>query len=71
MTSDGSNVSGLVGGPTERGYFRPDIEGLRAVAVLGVLLFHAGLPGSPDSTAIWAPTGMIGGAGPHAASAGV
>jgi peptidoglycan/LPS O-acetylase OafA/YrhL len=47
MTSDASNVSGLVGGPTERGYFRPDIEGLRAVAVIGVLLFHAGLPGAP------------------------
>lgn len=25
--------------------FRPDIEGLRAVAVLGVVLFHAGVPG--------------------------
>ncbi|OMC33987.1 acyltransferase [Mycobacterium sp. GA-1841] len=25
--------------------FRPDIEGLRAVAVLAVVLFHAGLPG--------------------------
>jgi peptidoglycan/LPS O-acetylase OafA/YrhL len=47
MTSDGSNVSGLVGGPTERGYFRPDIEGLRAVAVLGVVLFHAAIPGAP------------------------
>src|SRR3954469_10738823 len=47
MTSDGPDVSGLVGGPTERGYFRPDIEGLRAVAVLGVLLFHAGVPRIP------------------------
>lgn len=26
-------------------YFRPDIEGLRAVAVLAVVLFHADLPG--------------------------
>ena len=26
-------------------HFRPDIEGLRAVAVLAVVLFHAGLPG--------------------------
>ena len=25
--------------------FRPDIEGLRAVAVLAVVLFHAGVPG--------------------------
>lgn len=28
-----------------RKQFRPDIEGLRAVAVLAVVLFHAGLPG--------------------------
>lgn len=27
------------------GTFRPDIEGLRAVAVLAVVLFHAGVPG--------------------------
>ena len=33
--------------PDERGYFRPDIEGLRAVAVIGVLLYHAGVPGFP------------------------
>jgi peptidoglycan/LPS O-acetylase OafA/YrhL len=32
-------------GPDGRGEFRADIEGLRAVAVLGVVLFHAGLPG--------------------------
>jgi peptidoglycan/LPS O-acetylase OafA/YrhL len=30
---------------TEQSKFRPDIEGLRAVAVLAVVLFHAGLPG--------------------------
>jgi peptidoglycan/LPS O-acetylase OafA/YrhL len=30
---------------TERSRFRPDIEGLRAVAVLGVVLFHADVPG--------------------------
>ena len=29
------------------GKFRPDIEGLRAVAVLAVVLFHADLPGLP------------------------
>lgn len=27
--------------------FRPDIEGLRALAVLAVVLFHAGVPGLP------------------------
>jgi peptidoglycan/LPS O-acetylase OafA/YrhL len=30
-----------------RSDFRPDIEGLRAVAVLAVVLFHAGVPGLP------------------------
>ena len=30
---------------TERSGFRPDIEGLRAVAVVGVVLFHAVVPG--------------------------
>ena len=31
----------------KRAGFRPDIEGLRAVAVLAVVLFHAGVPGVP------------------------
>jgi peptidoglycan/LPS O-acetylase OafA/YrhL len=30
-----------------RSGFRPDIEGLRAVAVLAVVLFHAGVSGLP------------------------
>jgi peptidoglycan/LPS O-acetylase OafA/YrhL len=33
-----------VGGKDQAG-FRPDIEGLRAVAVVAVVLFHAGVPG--------------------------
>ncbi|MBO0866800.1 MAG: acyltransferase, partial [Mycobacterium sp.] len=32
-------------GRTPQAGFRADIEGLRAVAVLAVVLFHAGLPG--------------------------
>jgi peptidoglycan/LPS O-acetylase OafA/YrhL len=36
-----------VGGTGARTGFRPDIEGLRAVAVLAVVLFHAGVPGLP------------------------
>jgi len=34
-----------VGRAAQRPGFRPDIEGLRAVAVLAVVLFHAGVPG--------------------------
>nr|WP_232320531.1 acyltransferase family protein [Rhodococcus sp. WMMA185] len=37
-------MAGSVRAPAEQG-FRPDIEGLRAVAVLAVVLFHAGVPG--------------------------
>ena len=35
-----------------KGSFRPDVEGLRAVAVGCVLLYHAGVP--------WAPGGYVG-----------
>ncbi len=41
-------VSPLHGVQGQRGHqagFRPDIEGLRSVAVLAVVLFHAGVPG--------------------------
>lgn len=45
--------SGTESGPSpHRSAFRPDIEGLRAVAVLAVLAFHAGLP--------WATGGFVG-----------
>ena len=40
--ADGSAVRSPVRAP---GRFRGDIEGLRAVAVLAVVLFHAGVPG--------------------------
>ncbi|QES52854.1 acyltransferase [Streptomyces venezuelae] len=39
--------SGNESGPSpHRSAFRPDIEGLRAVAVVAVLAFHAGVPGA-------------------------
>ncbi|MFG2236379.1 acyltransferase family protein [Streptomyces sp. NPDC048723] len=45
--------SGHESGPSpHRSAFRPDIEGLRAVAVLAVLAFHAGLP--------WTTGGFVG-----------
>ena len=40
-----SPTEGLQGRPSEQKRFRPDIEGLRAVAVLAVVLFHAEVPG--------------------------
>lgn len=33
--------------PVRRPHFRPDVEGLRAVAVVAVLLYHCGVPGIP------------------------
>ena len=45
QTGSVSPVEGARGPPSARKEFRPDIEGLRAVAVLGVVLFHAEVPG--------------------------
>ena len=46
MTATSEAPSASVGLPTS-GNFRPDIEGLRAVAILTVLAYHAGLPFMP------------------------
>ena len=40
-----SPVQEVQGQPAPKTGFRPDIEGLRAVAVVAVVLFHAGVPG--------------------------
>lgn len=32
---------------THAGFYRPDVDGLRAVAVLAVILYHAGLKAMP------------------------
>jgi hypothetical protein len=44
-TPDGSPAEGHPESPKEG--FRPDVEGLRAVAVGVVLLYHAGVPFTP------------------------
>ncbi|WP_037833073.1 SGNH hydrolase domain-containing protein [Streptomyces sp. NRRL F-4474] len=48
----GSRSGGESGPSPHRSVFRPDIEGLRAVAVVAVLAFHAGIP--------WATGGFVG-----------
>ncbi|MDX6761638.1 acyltransferase, partial [Streptomyces sp. F8] len=48
----GSRSGGESGPSPHRAVFRPDIEGLRAVAVVAVLAFHAGIP--------WATGGFVG-----------
>ena len=45
QTRSVSPVEGVQGRRSAQTGFRPDIEGLRAVAVLGVVLFHAEVPG--------------------------
>jgi peptidoglycan/LPS O-acetylase OafA/YrhL len=45
QTVSGSTTEGQQGQGVARAGFRPDIEGLRAVAVLAVVLFHADVPG--------------------------
>ncbi|WP_328359279.1 acyltransferase [Mycobacterium sp. NBC_00419] len=40
-----NSAEGVEDRTAQRSTFRPDIEGLRAVAVLGVVLFHASVPG--------------------------
>ncbi|MGO9157074.1 hypothetical protein, partial [Mycobacterium sp.] len=40
-----SPIEGLQGQRSVQSGFRPDIEGLRAVAVVAVVLFHAEVPG--------------------------
>ena len=43
--TDAGPVSGLAGTPVDDGHFRPDIEGLRAIAIGAVILAHVSIPG--------------------------
>jgi peptidoglycan/LPS O-acetylase OafA/YrhL len=45
QTRSASTAEGVQGRRLEQAGFRPDIEGLRAVAVVAVVLFHADVPG--------------------------
>ena len=47
MSAETRPISGLAGGTTGSGTFRPDIEGMRAVAVLLIMFYHAGIPAIP------------------------
>ena len=40
-------LTGESGDTPRKSAFRPDVEGLRAVAVVAVLLYHAGVPFAP------------------------
>ena len=45
MPHDSPSTTEALSRRESRGHYRPDIEGLRAVAVLAVVLFHAEVPG--------------------------
>jgi peptidoglycan/LPS O-acetylase OafA/YrhL len=47
VSAQEASAWGVAVSPAGRAHFRPDIEGLRAVAIIAVLLYHVGLPGVP------------------------